>query len=288
MRSLGFLLVVALAGCDFYFNDGDDDCAFGAPEIDPGPGLRNPDNGNCESFGGFPCDSQCGPCPLAESIAAPDWGSCASDCEGLIESTCIERAGCRAVYLLDSPTDGPPSFMGCWAIAPSGPAGGSCENLDAYECSRRDHCSGYYSDNPAADPSLHFAVCKAENAAGCFGDDECGETGHCSTSDGECLPPPGCEPGQGCPAVCFGRCIDDGEVCAVALCEAGTTCHAECDAQGCHPVCVPDVACASLLTETACTGRSDCRAVYDGTDCTCYENGTCECQVLTYESCEAK
>jgi hypothetical protein len=231
MRSLGLVTFVTLAlgGCDLFFT-GPDDCVVAYSDIAPAD-VRNPQNGQCEpGFNNYPpCDSSCGDCPLYETQAPQDWGQCFSGCEGLIESTCIEQSGCRAVYNANSDVDEPPRYLDCWAIAPSGPAPGTtCEGLDAYECSRHDDCSAYYDENHAADPSLFFQSCRKEKTPGCFDDSECGETGHCTTSDGECLPPPDCVPGQACPAVCFGRCVNDAEVCAVALCEAGTHCRAEC------------------------------------------------------------
>jgi hypothetical protein len=332
MRSLGLVALVALAGCDLYFTDGgDDDCTFPAADIAP-QSFRNPDTGLCEDFGGFPCDPGCGPCPdvATLTIAVPDWGACLSHCESLDENSCLGEPGCRAIYDANSTIDQPPRFFACWATAPSGPAPGGCEGLDAYECSRHDNCSAYYDTHPEIDaphPVLTFSSCQAEAIQGCYGDQDCGDGAHCSTSEGECLPPPGCGDGQGCPAVCYGRCISDADICAVALCEAGTHCEAKCTENGCHPVCVPDVpscaavdcapgfqcvetcngvdpnnpgcgicepscvpvgTCESLADEPTCAGRSDCRAVYTGEDCTCYSNGTCECQTLTYASCETK
>jgi hypothetical protein len=331
---LGLACLILVTGCDLYFTGGDDDdCAFEATSI-AAEELRNPDTGQCEPFGFGGCDNPCEPCVAeADPGQLPDWGSCFAGCESFDETSCISQPGCRAVYDANSDVDEPPRFHECWAIAPSGPAPGSCEDLDAYECSRHENCSAYYDDTSGF---MTFSSCKTETALGCFGDEECGPTAHCSTSDGECLPPPGCEEGETCPAVCYGKCISDGDVCSNVSCAPGSHCEAQCSgcdgANGpcdpsCQPVCVPDQdactaitcgpgfecvetcqsidpnnpgcgicdaacvpvgTCESLPDETTCTGRADCRAVYLGESCTCYSNGTCNCEVLTYERCETK
>lgn len=326
---LGLACLILVTGCDLYFTDGDDDClvatTIAAEE------LRNPDTGQCEPFGWGGGCGPCGPCAEVDLAPPPDWGSCFAGCEVLDEASCIDQAGCRAVYDANSNVDEPPRFLECWAIAPSGPAGGSCENLDAYECSRHENCSAYYDTDGGP---LTFSSCRPEAIKGCFSDDECGPAAHCSTSDGECLPPPGCEEGQNCPAVCYGKCIADGEVCSNVSCEPGSHCEAQCEACDgpgcetfCQPVCVKDQSlcaaidcqpgftcvetcqaddpnnpgcgicdaqcvpigtCESLADEATCAGRADCRSVYVGESCECYSNGTCSCEVLTYERCETK
>jgi len=333
-RGLAITLVL-LAGCDLYFdhNTGDDDCQYG-PGYAPDWQARNPQTGDCESIGGGDCGG-CGPCAEL-TIAQPDWGACFSPCEALDEASCLTTDACRAAYTEAVP-DGQPAFRGCWAVAPSGPVHGTCENLDAQECSRHDDCAAYYTENLGAG-SAQFSRCAAEGFVSCFGDLECGPGAHCSTSDGECLPPPGCTGGaDACPAVCAGRCVLDNDSCSIVDCGTGAHCEQQChpcDSPDptttcdpiCQPLCVPDQACdattcppntecvqqcdgitpgnpgcgqctiscvpigascEALSTEAACAGRSDCTRVYQGMDCTCYPNGPCECQTLTYERCEA-
>jgi len=329
---LGLACLILVTGCDLYFTDGDDDvCAFA--ELSPAEQLRNPDTGQCESFGWGGCDDPCTPCAAADIAPPPDWGSCFAGCESLDETSCVGQSGCRAVYDANSDVDEPARFLECWSIAPSGPALGGCENLDAYECSRHENCSAYYDDTNGF---LQFASCKTEAAQGCYSDEDCGGNAHCSTSDGDCLPPPGCGPGETCPAVCYGKCVSDGDVCSNVSCAPGSHCEAQCEAcdgsngpcdPACAPVCVPDTnacaaidcapgfecvetcqsndpnnpgcgicdaaclpvgTCESLPDETTCAGRADCRPVFLGENCTCYSNGTCNCEVLTYERCEAK
>ncbi len=320
---LGLACLLLVTGCDLYFTDGDDDCVS-APEVSPGTLLRNPDTGQCEAFGsgGGGCDS-CGNCIDIDIAPPPDWGSCFAGCESFDETSCVDQPGCRAVYDANSLTDEGPRFLECWAIAPSGPAAGSCEGLDAQQCSRHNNCSAFYDDDNGF---LEYAGCRPERSQGCYSDDDCGTSAHCSVSDGECLPPPGCDPGQGCPAVCYGRCISDNDVCATVDCGPNSHCEAQCTDSACGPVCSPNVnqcaaidcapgfecvetcqgtdpeipgcgicdaqcvpvgTCESVTTEAACLARGDCGAVYTGEDCTCDESGSCVCEVLEFARCQA-
>ncbi|HEU0033977.1 MAG TPA: hypothetical protein VFQ53_25295 [Kofleriaceae bacterium] len=294
MRSLlsyaAIAAITMLAGCDLYFG-GDDDppCAYGA-ELAPAQEFRNPYTGQCEPFGYGGCDDRCGPCP-AYDIALPDWGACFSECEGLDENSCINTPLCHAAYNANSRVDQAPQFLGCWAIAPSGPAPGSCEGLDGYECSRHDNCAAYY-DSVNDGSLLSFTTCLPEPGQGCYNDEECGPGAHCSVSDGDCQPPPGCEPGTACPAVCYGRCVMDQNACSNVDCGPGSHCEEQCypcdstDGSACdpicQPVCMPDQTCGP----TTCPPGSDCVQKCDGVDpnnpgcgvCTieCVPSGTCE------------
>jgi hypothetical protein len=327
MKSLALAALTLLAGCELYFSDGDDDdCQFPADITDNG--LRNPETGSCEPFGG--CDPSCADCAAVTTLN-PDWGSCFSACDSLDESTCAGTSGCRVAYTNDFPTDGPPTFRGCWAVAPSGPIQGrQCVGLDAQECSRHDDCSAVYNDHVDDANRSEFAACIDEHAQGCFGDQDCGTGSHCSVSDGDCQDPPGCNEGNGCPDVCFGRCVPDRQTtCANIDCGPGSHCEEHCNepnAPGCGAVCVPDgnacasttcptgtecvvqcsdqsseencgvctVACVALgtceaiATEAACGARADCRKVFEGTTCECTRDGVCECSVLTYDRCETR
>lgn len=263
MRSLALAVVVLLSGCDLYFTDGGDDICNqpvrGTGQLLPEQQLRDPQTGLCQGFGNpYPCDGTCGPC--AETTGAmPDWGSCFSQCEGLAEDSCVTTPGCFAAYT-DFPTaDQAPSFRGCWQTAPSGPVQGSCQNLDAQQCSRHDNCSAHYVDQAGG---TKFLTCTAEKAAAtvCQSDAECASDQRCTAGVEECNPAPGCAPGQACPAVCYGHCV------------AKTT---------------PPVACETLATEAACVMRSDCEPIYKGDNCTCTPS-SCTCQILTYEHCATK
>ncbi len=319
---LGLACLILVCGCDLYFND-PPECTVGA--VEPAEQLRNPDTGTCESFGFGGCDPSCGGCPEIDFAPEPDWGPCTSSgCEGLDEYTCIGQSGCRAVYDANSEDDGGPRYLECWAIAPSGPVTGTCQGLDAYECSRHEDCSAFYDNE---DGPLVYYDCRTEHLRDCIDDIECGDNAHCSTSDGECLPNPGCPDGS-CPPVCFGTCVSDAGVCSGVSCAPGSHCEAQCEGPGgCSPVCTPDQdlcaaidcapgfacmetcqdidpnnpgcgicdahcvaigTCESVTTEPACVARADCAAVYTGEDCTCDANGNCDCEVLTYARCQGK
>jgi hypothetical protein len=88
----------------------------------------------------------------------------------------------------------------------------------------------------------------------CVSDGDCRAGQHCSTSDGDCLPSPGCPPGALCPAVCGGVCVDDAPACTSdadcrmdQICELGVCPLAPCieredgtwDCPVCEGTCVP-------------------------------------------------
>lgn len=265
--SLALLVLALLPACDIYFggDDGDDDCYYDDGLADYG--LRNPETGTCELFGGGG-GGGCG-VPVADQEAgapyeAPDWGACPSECEALSESACWAADRCHAAYLtsLCPPDTGcdqlPSTFLGCWSIAPSGPAYErvACESLDAYECSRHNDCVANYTQDGTWDalvpqPTQRFLSCAAEPVLGCYGDADCPSGWDC-TSDTECLPPPGCDPSTGmeCPPVCYGRCEPPASACAAIDCAPGYHCEETCfpcdstDGEVCPPFCtaecVPD------------------------------------------------
>jgi hypothetical protein len=78
----------------------------------------------------------------------------------------------------------------------------------------------------------------AEPDDGCYGDQDCADGLVCNADD-VCLPPPGCEPGDPCPAVCYGQCVepepDDGCY-GDQDCAGGLVCNA-------HEVCLPPPGC---------------------------------------------
>jgi hypothetical protein len=139
------------------------------------PLLRNPQTGGCEygSGGGGlvdPCASGAGapPAPLA------DWGECGSVCEAYDEATCAAADGCRPIHANVCPPWADcyaVQFVGCWPIAPSGPATpGGCEGLDAYQCSLHNDClaehdqdwTGCLPDTPCTPAVTTFLACRTE------------------------------------------------------------------------------------------------------------------------------
>lgn len=59
----------------------------------------------------------------------------------------------------------------------------------------------------------------------CASSAECAASQYCTTEDGVCNRPPGCRPGEICPAVCYGTCArDEREQCGDVTCRAGDVC----------------------------------------------------------------
>jgi hypothetical protein len=169
------LVLLALTGCQLVFDGGDDEpCPPVAYDVAaPAQQLRNPQTGECQSFGNpYPCDDRCGyACPATGAAEAqPDWGTCFGECEEIMqressqaaqEAACVAHPACRAVYReLGSPE---PEFFGCWATAPSGPVKGVCAGLDSQQCSRHDDCSAVYSQAIDSFPANEFLRCVAED-----------------------------------------------------------------------------------------------------------------------------
>lgn len=289
MRRFVIAFAVLLAGCDLYFDDDDDECKNYATEGDIAPEYlyRNPDTGECQGNGGYPCDERCGPCPLADQ-AERDWGSCYSECDGKSANDCMATPGCYAAFTEFPTQDCGAEFRGCWQTAPSGPVGGACDNLDAYGCSRHDNCTAHYTDedwqkpeNVRTSPNIPptFMFCKAEPPGASCASTTCGAGTHCEE---QCTV---CE-GGGC-QTCQPICVPDGNACAAIDCGPGWSCTEVCNGGTCGAQCVPSGTCEAITTEGACKTRPDCTTVYQGEDCTCYPDH-CECNVLTYERCETK
>jgi len=290
MRRFLLALTVLLAGCDLYFTDGDDECkAYPATDLegDIAPNLlRNPDNGECEGYGGGQCDDRCGPCPVADQ-AVRDWGSCYSECDGKAANDCMAAPGCFAAYTEWPSQDRQGEFRGCWQTAPSGPTGGSCAGLDAQSCSRHDNCTAHYTDEDTKvrtsprQPTT-FLYCVDEVASPSCASTTCQTGSHCEE---QCYP---CDGQDGpCDPICQPMCVPDTNACEAIDCGAGWACTEVCSGGACGAQCVPSGTCEAITTEPACKTRPDCTTVYNGEDCTCYPDH-CECNVLTYERCETK
>jgi hypothetical protein len=308
MRFTLVLALALTPACTLYFpgGDDDDDCDWGGGDrpSDEGDGaaeapdgLRNPYTGQCEYFGGGGgggCDDPCAPCdeppPDSDGDRAPlpSWGYCESYCAGLDEATCLATSGCRASYIETcSPDqvcdfDSERMFHECWSVDQTGPIQGSCENLDAWACSLHDDCVAVHNDAcnawaaesgaPLVVACLgEFITCRPETPAetGCYSDAECAPEEHCNAAE-VCLPPPGCEMGEGdsagimeCETVCYGWCVPDEE----------------------------PAACEELIGEAACVDRADCTPIYQGVDCTCTDPtdpATCTCQDWIFQYCSSE
>lgn len=245
-RLFAFAALITIVGC---IGDDDDPCKdYGQAGAEFAPvEYRDPTSGTCQSFGGYPCDGVCGPCPAYDTAQAqPDWALCYASCEGLGEATCKSTSACRAVYQ-------GATFHECWGVAQSGPVqGGNCALLDAQECSRHDDCIAIHAQGT---PIGQFQSCAAETSTGdpgsCVGEVAC-----------DALPP-------NCPA---GTIPGRRDGCWTGYCIP----YAECDQL---PSC-------SSLGEPDCISRSDCSPLYHGNNCTCTMSG-CTCQSWTFDACEA-
>ena len=273
------LLLSAASGCVFYSDD--DDCQYGGGVQTDGegaayydPGLRNPETGQCEFFGGGGgggCGDPCTPCedvPTGEDRAPlPTWGYCESQCTGLGEAACVDTSGCRAIYTsscIDQDCADVPVYVDCWSTDMQGPIqGGGCEGLDAFSCSLHDDCAAvhYSSCGGAADQA--DPACVAANFGYCTPEGQTGDPGNCyepvTCDAAEPACPEGTTPG-----------IKDG--CYTGFCIPLDQCE---DAP----------ACATIADEASCIGRADCSPIYRGENCTCEET-VCTCETWIFESCE--
>ncbi|NVB77265.1 MAG: hypothetical protein HOV81_02620 [Kofleriaceae bacterium] len=264
-RAVHAVLLVAAglaSGCDLYFGGGADDtvCAGGGWGMPvPDSEYRDPATGQCSYFGGGGgyCDESCGPCPLYEADVAPlpDWGSCYGVCFGLDQNACLSTPGCYGAYA-GATDNGPERFWQCWDTAPSGPVGGSCQNLDAYQCSRHDNCIGVFANTNYGN---QFLRCEDEPGGmqqTCASTD-CGAGYHCEE---QCYPtddPTSPNEMSWCSPVC----VPD-QTCATVDCGPGYTCADVCavDSNGqvtCNATCVPN----NPNDPGECTGNVICNAL---------------------------
>ncbi len=108
--------------------------------------------------------------------------------------------------------------------------------------------------------------CDRPEPVGCYGDGDCQDGYRCNASD-VCLPPPGCEPGEPCPDVCWGQCV------AIDPCFSNDECGDGrfCDFSACGVTPNGLVACAGTCQPLAgCTTAADCD---EGELCACVPPG---------------
>lgn len=182
MRSLPCLVVLAglCSGCTLFFTGGDDGgddvCALAEadPAIAQAP-LRDPGDLTCDSFGGYPCTPECGPCPAATGAAIaltppiPSWNYCGHSCEQLSETTCAADPSCRVVKDAAC-TFGPnpcfTDFLGCFPVDTIPDPAVACHGADAWDCSRNPACTAIHSQGacPAGelDCPRPFELCVPE------------------------------------------------------------------------------------------------------------------------------
>nr|HEX4316503.1 hypothetical protein [Kofleriaceae bacterium] len=288
--ALASLSLATLAGCDLYWNGGgggggggDDQCYNDPPA---GGGLSgggaaafqlDPDTGACVQMQTYSC-------PCGEACAVPAQiitGECDGPCANLDENDCLATAGCHAAYVGAWTPAGSTvnTFNACWDIQPAPVQDQSCSGLDAYSCSFADSCVSVLMNG-------EFTACQDEPGVmdACAGID-CGSGYTCGVScDAEGTCAPACVAnGQ------VGSCDASSVKCNMAppSCEAGTTPGVldACWSGYCIPNDECTSGCSSYTDETDCLS-GNCTAIYQGSDCTCYSNGSCSCASETFESCE--
>jgi hypothetical protein len=216
-------LFLVLAGCDFYFGNGDDEPTC-KPYYDDGYEsirLRDPQSGECVDYGrgGGYCDG-CGPCPPIDLAPLPPFGACESSCTGLSEQACLETPGCQAAYTEDTSFLDAPSitqFSGCWAVAQGGIPETSCWDRNAWSCASDDSCAAYYAPEG-------FTRCAPEPAANGCESVDCGWGSHCELQCAPCA-----DPSEMCP--CAPTCVPDNNACAAVDCGPGYTCVETCSGE---------------------------------------------------------
>lgn len=224
MRLACLAVVISLStGCTLFFtggDDGDDVCAtedLGRPAIAQAP-LRDPGDLSCQSFG-YPCNSECGPCPAANEAAIaptapiPSWNYCGHTCEQLGESACAADPQCRVIKDANCTFGGNclTDFLGCFPVDTSADTSVACQGADAWDCSRSAACTAIHSSSvcPANTPDCPqpFGLCVPEGThpGSCSGTVTCervvptcsstttpGISGGCYT--GACIPRDLCSP----------------------------------------------------------------------------------------------
>lgn len=227
------------------------------------------------------CGWECGSSGCGE-LAGWDFGACEALLGwGVREGTCEAISGCRAdpFQLFTSEAE---CLKACEAPECSDLGGvdfGPCEAVLGYgivdgQCRVISGCD-------AGDERLFASQsdCIAGCDEGCYGDADCADGEACNAAE-VCLSPPGCYPGDACPAVCYGRCVaaefTDGDAATSARSDAAGEPAAECEsAADCVVTGCSGQVCASQPVFTTCEWRAE-YACYDDayTSCGCFE-GRC-------------
>jgi hypothetical protein len=287
MKALVAVAVVALAGCDLYTDDNPQctdvlgDCV--SPVMYCLSDEQCGANAYCDTT---TCHTQ--PCPECDTCGAcPDcYGVCAPKPKTCDYVDCLPGAHCEEQCTVNEGGGG----MYCEPVC-----------IEDMSCANVDCGPGTTCIEVCADDGDGMSTCRAQcvsdkDPGSCTGNVACDEApppcpngtvpgikDGCYT--GYCIPTAQCGPSD--PGDCVGQVI-----CTLAppACPVGTTPGIR---NGCYTgYCIPDDACApsaceTLTSESACTSRMDCAAVYTGSNCTCTATG-CTCEDLTYARCEAQ
>ena len=133
---------------------------------------------------------------------------------------------------------------------------GACDSLPEMQCLATPTCHAAYQDSPT--PSPTFWGCWDLPPTGAI-------EGSCTGLDAQtCSEHPDCTSLYTSPVNSGPSFVPSFEKCVAKTMQA---------------------ACSTLTTETACTARTDCDAVYTGMNCTCDSQG-CTCQTETFDHCQ--
>ncbi len=190
-RLVVLVVILTLPGCFLFFDEhgsGGDDCLIDVPNTDfeepsqPPPSLRNPEDLQCQSFGGGgdTCDPNCGPCPLVGSEVAlapiPSWGICDGFCDTLDEASCAANDSCRVIKDARCAVEGTceTDFVMCAAMDQFVDKSIDCTTItDGQRCSQNPSCTAFHRestcprhDSPVPPPCTRaFAFCGDEGIA---------------------------------------------------------------------------------------------------------------------------
>lgn len=309
MKRVCLFALISLVGCDLYT---DDDCEPGfVGAAAPDQLLRNPETGQCESFGygggfvdGCGYDVATGP-----DYAEPNWPQCQSQCTGLGELDCMNTQFCQATYLTGGECSGdcPDTYYGCWPVRDYGAGGQACAGLDSESCSARDDCIRFHVRDDAiesheSDPEVgRFVRCDEELSGPpiwgtCDGVVTCDAIGPAcplgtlpGISDGcytgFCIPNDALQCDTGEPGNCYGQVSCR----AVAPdCPDGSLPGIE--NQCWTGFCIPEAACelapecSDLTSEAQCLAAGSCSPLYTGIGCEC-TGDVCQCDEYLFQQC---
>lgn len=159
------------------------------------------------------------------------------------------------------------------------PDTGQCQSIP-YDCEPCGPCS------PPAQPDWASCQgpCESQTEAQCLASTTC-HTAYLDQAFWGCfdLPPSGAVTGGGCTALDSQTCSEHPD-CVSDYSDGGSGA-----ANATYTQCAPNTpppACSTLTTAAACSARTDCEPIYDGTQCTCDPSG-CMCQDETFDHCQS-
>ncbi len=247
-----------------------------------------PSTGACTGLDAWSC-SRHDDCSLVHEVTSTGkrFAACIDE---PYQGVCADTDCAPGYHCEDQCTTGGDSMNECTAVC-----------VANVTCALLDCAPGYACAEVCADGGPGVSTCKAEcvptstepgsctgavscftNAPACPSGTTPGIRDGCWT--GYCIPNAACGPSD--PGVCYAPVTCDAPGPA---CPSGTTPGI---VDGCYTgYCIPvsqcaATSCATVTSESACTARTDCEAVYTGMGCECTLTG-CTCETLTYDHCES-